>query len=59
MKYWHAVTLVENGRLEEALPLFKEVFSKNKNWKTLTPRLIKSKLLTVNEDELNRILNAD
>ncbi len=59
MKYWHAVTLVENGRLEEALPLFKEVFSKNKNWKTLTPRLIKSKLLTVNEDELNKILNAD
>jgi uncharacterized Ntn-hydrolase superfamily protein len=59
MKYWHAVTLVENGRLEESLPLFKEVFSKNKNWKTLTPRLIKSKLLTVNENELNRILNAD
>ncbi len=57
MKYWHAVTLVNIGRLDEALPLFKKVFNKNKNWVTLTPRLVKSKLLNVDENSLNKILN--
>jgi uncharacterized Ntn-hydrolase superfamily protein len=57
MKFWHAVTLVENDKLEDALPLFKEVFAKNKNWKILTPRLIKSGLLNVSELDLKRILS--
>lgn len=58
MKYWHAVTLANIGKVEDALSLFKEVFSKNKNWKVLTPRLIKSELLNVSEDNLNKILNV-
>lgn len=57
MKYWHAVTLVNIGKLDDAIPLFKEVFDKNKNWITLTPRLVKSKLLNVDENSLNKILN--
>ncbi len=56
MKYWTAVTLANVGRLEDALPLFKEVFSKNKNWHTLTPRLIENQLLTVSEKDLEKIL---
>jgi len=59
MKFWHAVTLANVGKLEEALPLFKEVFTKNPNWKTLTPRLTKNGLLTVDEANLNRILAVD
>jgi uncharacterized Ntn-hydrolase superfamily protein len=58
MKYWHAVTLVNNGGLEEALPLFKEVFTKNKDWKILTPRLVPVGLLNVNESELKEILSV-
>jgi len=57
MKYWHAVTLANTGKVDESLPLFREVFEKNKNWVTLIPRLIKSKLLTVNEEQLTKILN--
>ncbi|MGB1241253.1 MAG: DUF1028 domain-containing protein [Chitinophagales bacterium] len=56
MKYWHAVTLVNNDGLKEALPIFKEVFAKNENWKTLTPRLIDSGLLKVSEEDLKKIL---
>lgn len=56
MKYWHAVTLVNNEKLKEALPIFKEVFAKNKNWKILTPRLIDAGLLKVSEKELKEIL---
>jgi len=57
MKYWHAVTLANIGKVEESLPLFKEVFSMNKNWAELTPRLIRSQLLTVNKEDLDKILN--
>lgn len=58
MKYWHAVTLVNNDRLEEALPLFAKVFEKNKNWKILTPRLVPIGLLNVNKSELKKILSV-
>jgi len=57
MKFWHATTLVNNGDLEAALPLFKEVFLKNENYKILTPRLVPIGLLIVNEQELQRILS--
>ncbi len=58
MKYWHAVTLVNIGKIKEALPLFEEVFKKDDNWKELTKRLIKNELLNVNEEELKTILNV-
>ncbi len=58
MKYWHAVTLANNGKVEDSLPLFKEVFSANENWRTLTERLPKVKLLTVSEEQLNKILSV-
>jgi len=56
MKYWTAVTLANVGKLADALPLFKEVFSKNENWRILTPRLIDNQLLTVSEEDLDVIL---
>jgi uncharacterized Ntn-hydrolase superfamily protein len=59
MKFWHAVTLVNNGRINDALPLFKDVFEKNQNWKILTPRLVPVDLLKVDEAELKRILETD
>ncbi|MBK9098258.1 MAG: DUF1028 domain-containing protein [bacterium] len=59
MKFWHATTLVNNGNLEGSLPLFKEVFSKNQNWKILTPRLVPIGLLNVNNEELKKILSVN
>jgi uncharacterized Ntn-hydrolase superfamily protein len=58
MKYWHAVTLANNGKVDDSLPIFKEVFSANENWRTLTERLPKVKLLTVTEEQLNKILSV-
>lgn len=57
MKYWHAVTLASIGKVEESLPLFKEVFFNDENWRTLTPRLVPIGILTVSEEDLNRIIS--
>ena len=57
MKYWTAVTLANNGKVDNALPLLREVFEKDKNWLELTGRLPKSELLTVSDEDLKKILN--
>ena len=56
MKYWHAVALVNVGRIEESLPIFKAVFSANQNYIELTPRLVKVDLLRVDEKGMKKIL---
>lgn len=56
MIYWHAIALVNMGRVEDALPLFRRVFAMDKNWATLTPRLPKSGLLPDDAKLLERIL---
>lgn len=56
MKYWTAVSLANTGEVEKALPMFKEIFSLDKNWKELTKRLAPVGLLTVDESNLKKIL---
>jgi uncharacterized Ntn-hydrolase superfamily protein len=56
MVYWHAVALVNMGRVDESLPLFKRVFAVNKNWATLTPRLVKSGLIVDDTMLIQRII---
>jgi uncharacterized Ntn-hydrolase superfamily protein len=58
MTYWHAVALVNMGRTEESLPLFNRVFTKDPNWRTLTPRLVKAGLLPADPKVLDRITGA-
>ncbi len=41
MKYWTAVTMATNGRVGEALPMFKAVFAADGHWVELTRRLRK------------------
>jgi uncharacterized Ntn-hydrolase superfamily protein len=57
MKYWHAVSLVNIGKLDDALPLFKEVFKKEPNWVELTKRIVPNGLLKVDKKTLNKIIN--
>jgi len=59
MKFWHAVTLANIGKVDASLPIFKEVFSKDENWKILTPKLIGNAMLTVSAGDLNRILSVN
>ncbi len=56
MKYWHAVTLANIGKLEEALPLFKEVFRDKQDWKALTKRLRPVGLLNISDSDLEKIM---
>jgi len=56
MKYWKAVALANNGRMDEALPVFEYVFDRDSNWRELTRRLPASGLLTVTDSELQTIL---
>jgi len=57
MKYWKAVALANNGRMDEALPIFEYVFDRDRNWRELTSRLPASGLLAVTDEELKKILS--
>ena len=57
MKYWTAISLANENRMEEALVLFKEVFKEDTNWFTLTERLPEVGLLNLKETELEKILS--
>jgi uncharacterized Ntn-hydrolase superfamily protein len=58
MIYWHAVALVNMGRVDESLPLFRKVFAMDRNWITLTPRLPKSGLLPDDPKLIERIVSV-
>ena len=58
MKFWHAVTLANIGKLDESIPMFEEVFSKDENWKLLFSRLPQVGLVNLNEEELNKVMNV-
>jgi uncharacterized Ntn-hydrolase superfamily protein len=58
MIYWHAVALVNMGRVDESLPLFRKVFAMDKNWATLTARLSKAGLLPNDPKLIERILSV-
>ncbi len=58
MIYWHAVALVNMGRVDESLPLFRRVFAMDRNWITLTSRLPKSGLLPDDPKLIQKIVSA-
>jgi len=58
MVYWHAVALVNMGRVDESLALFRQVFKAEKSWLTLTPRLATAGLLPKDQTVIDRILKA-
>ena len=56
MKYWTAITLANTGEAEKSLPMFKEIFAADSNWKELTKRLPSVGLLIVSDEILRNIL---
>jgi uncharacterized Ntn-hydrolase superfamily protein len=56
MLFWHAVALVNMGRVDESLPMFRRVFAMDANWATLLPRLPPSGLLPDDPALIERIL---
>jgi uncharacterized Ntn-hydrolase superfamily protein len=55
MVFWHAVTLANAGRVDEALPLLKRVYAADTNWKELLRRLPKAGLLPDDAKLLERL----
>jgi uncharacterized Ntn-hydrolase superfamily protein len=55
MKFWHAVSLVNAGRVNDSLPLFGAIFTQDGRWRELVPRLIKSGLLRADRSSVARI----
>lgn len=58
MLYWHAVSLVGLGRLDDALPLFARAFALEPSWRTLTPRLVRAGLLPDDPKVVERIVQT-
>jgi uncharacterized Ntn-hydrolase superfamily protein len=54
--YWGAVLMAAIGRIDEAIPLFREVFSRNRRWAILLERLPKSGLFPADPALITRIL---
>ncbi len=54
--FWCAVTLVNSGKLEEALPLFRGVFEREKAWTKIIPRLVESEMLMSDPAVIKKIL---
>ena len=57
MVYWHAVALVNMGRVDEALPLFQRAFAMDRNWVAVTPRLAKVGLIPDDQKLIARIVD--
>jgi uncharacterized Ntn-hydrolase superfamily protein len=55
LPFWHAVTLADLGRVDEALPIFRDVFARNRDWATLLTRLPQAGLLRDDPEMMGRI----
>lgn len=58
LPFWHAVTLADMGRVDEALPIFRDVFARDPNLALLVQRLPASGLLRDDPQMMARILGA-
>ncbi len=56
MKYWHAITLANNQQYQEARTMLAPIFKVEPQWKLLTQRLPEVGILTIPEEELQKIL---
>jgi len=59
LPFWEAVTLADSGRVEAALPLFRNVFQSNPNWLELVKRLPAAGLLKDDPELIRKILSAN
>jgi len=58
LPFWHAVTLADMGRVDQALPIFRDVFARDPNLALLVQRLPAAGLLRDDPQMMARILGA-
>ena len=54
--FWHAVTLADLGRVDEALPIFNQVFNINPNWAILLQRMLPAGMFHATPEIMKLIL---
>lgn len=59
MAFWHAVTLVGVGRVDESLPLFRRAFAQDNRWRELVRRLPKAGQLPDDPAIIARIVGIE
>ncbi|MDY7225576.1 DUF1028 domain-containing protein [Hyalangium rubrum] len=58
MVFWHAVSLVNVGRVDESLPLFQKTFKMDARWRELLMRLPKAGLLPDDPKLMSRLTGS-
>ena len=58
MIFWHAATLADAGKVDEAMPLFAKAFAMWPRWREIIPRLPASGLLPDDPELIEKILSA-
>ncbi len=58
MIFWHAATLADAGKIDEAMPLFAKAFAMWPRWREIIPRLPASGLLPDDPELIEKILSA-
>jgi len=58
LPFWHAVTLADLGQVQEAIPIFEDVFRRDPNLAVLVQRLPGAGLLRDDEEMMAAILSA-
>ncbi len=56
MNFWHAQALVQMGRVDESLPLFKKAFELHPQWVAMVPHVQKAGLLPNDPKVIDKIL---
>ena len=56
MQYWYAINLLNNKEFEKAKPILKSIFGQDENWRTLTTRLVDSKLLVISKQDFEVVM---
>lgn len=56
MQYWTAITLANNGEIKKAATMLQKIYIADPNWRELTKRLPKVKLLNVGAAELKELV---
>jgi len=58
MIFWHAATLADAGKIDEAMPLFAKAFAMWPRWREIIPRLPAAGLLPDDAELIEKILSA-
>jgi uncharacterized Ntn-hydrolase superfamily protein len=56
IRFWSAVSMVNAGKLEQALPVFAELFGAHPNWATLLERIYRLGLLKTDRHSYRRVV---